>query len=81
MAQCTRFVSLGDGVLVVLPSPQSAGQCAEMGAGRSPLDEDSVVYNTCQANWPSVRQCFNGIVKVTPVWPQKQTTLEDAVSS
>ena len=44
------LVSLCNGVLVVLPSPQSAGQCAEMGAGRSSLDEDSVVYSACQAN-------------------------------
>ena len=44
------FVSLCHGVLVVLPSPQSAGQCAEMGAGRSSLDEDSVVYSACQAD-------------------------------
>lgn len=87
IAQCTRLVSVSHGngsmvaVLVVVLSPQSVNQCAEMGAGRSSLDEDSVVYNLCQTNRPSVRQCLNGTAKVTPVWPQKQTTLEDAVSS
>ena len=44
------LVSLCNGVLVVLSTPQSARQCSEMGAAGSTHAEDSVVYSACQAD-------------------------------